>query len=116
MASQSNLVRTYAGIDLGQGETVLLEKAANIRKAVEYAGGKMTLTNRRLVVRPHALNINSDTVDIPLVNIASVEPFNVLGLVPTGLKINLKDGSDQRLVVWGRGAVADAIRKAAGIA
>ncbi len=101
---------------LEAGESTILSKAANIRKKVEYAGGTLTLTDRRLVVEPHNINIDSNAVDIPLANIAGVEPFNVLFVVPNGVLVRLKDGTEQRLVVWGREAVMAAIRKAAGIA
>jgi hypothetical protein len=101
---------------LEAGETTLLTKAANIRKSMEYAGGKLTLTDRRLVVEPHNLNIDSHAVDIALANIATVEPFPMFGFIPTGVRLGLKDGTEQRLVVWGRAEVMAAIKKAAGIA
>jgi hypothetical protein len=97
------------------GEKVLLVQAANIRKAAEYAGGQLTLTDKRLVVEPHKVNLDSAPVEIALGDIAAVEPFPVFGVVPTGMLIRLKSGGEQRLVVWGRKALIALIKQTAGI-
>jgi hypothetical protein len=97
------------------GEKVIVTQAANIRKVGEYAGGILTLTNKRIVVEPHKVNLNSAPVEIALADIASVTPFPVFGIVPTGMQITLKDGSEQRLVVWGRAALMALIRQTAGL-
>jgi hypothetical protein len=100
---------------LGQHETVIHRRAANIRKKAEYAGGMLTLTNRRLVVEAHGANLDPHPVEIPLVNIASVEPFGIFGFVPTGVRIALKDGREERLAIWGRRATINAIRGVTGL-
>jgi hypothetical protein len=106
------LKNAYAGLGLKDKETVLDERPANIRRGMEYAGGKMVLTNRRLLLRPHGLNANSRPVDIDLADIASVEPFNQFWVIPSGMRVVLKDGDEHRLVVGGRDATIELIRSA----
>ena len=99
-------------MDLQPGETVILEKLANIRRKFEYAGGKVVLTNQRVLLVPHAMNLDSRPAEVALADIASVEPFSQFGFVPTGVRLTRNDGAQQHFICWGRAAVMSAIRAA----
>jgi hypothetical protein len=100
-------------MELEAGETVVLEKAANIRKAMEYAGGRVRVTNQRVLLEPHAINLDSQPAAIPLSDIAKVETYSQFGFIPTGVRLTMKDGSQQHFIVFGRKQVIDAIGRVA---
>jgi hypothetical protein len=88
---------------LEQGETVVKEGAANHFKGAEAVGGKLYLTNRRLIFESHAFNVQTHTTVWPLTDIAAAKPRNTLGIVPNGMSVTLKNGGEERFVVNGRG-------------
>ena len=95
-------------------ETVLVEKAANVRRKFEYAGGKVTVTNRRVLLVPHAINLDSRPAAVLISEITLVEPFAQFGIFPTGVRLTMRDGSQQHFICWGRQQVIDAITQAKG--
>jgi len=90
-------------IQLSEGEKIVKEGAANHFKGVESVGGKLFLTNFRLYFKSHAFNVQVHELSIPLDEIKSVELKNTLGIVPNGMAVTLKDGHEERYVVYGRG-------------
>jgi hypothetical protein len=85
-------------IDLLPGETLLFQTKANHFKGIEGVGGKLSLTDQRLVFRSHALNIQSHVLNIPLQNIGHVERYKTIGLINNGLKITA-EGKTEKFVV-----------------
>jgi len=98
-------------VTLEDGETVVLEKPANIRRHLDYVVGKVRVTNRRLQFELSRLNAR--VASIPLKDIARVETFSRFGLIPTGVRVTLRDGSEWRFGVLGRKQVIDAIGRVA---
>ncbi|MFJ5714141.1 GRAM domain-containing protein [Neobacillus sp. NPDC093127] len=62
-------------------ETVLVNKVnANLFRGIEAVGGKLIITNQRLMFTSHSLNIQAGTTEIPTSEIASVRKRNTMGL------------------------------------
>lgn len=89
-------------IQLEEGEVILKEGPANHFKGIEAVGGKLQLTNRRLIFRSHALNVQTHEESYLLADIASVRTRNTLGIVPNGLAVIFNDGREERFVLYGR--------------
>jgi len=52
--------------ELKEGETIIKEGLGNLQRGIETVGGKLYLTNRRLIFEAHSFNIQSGTSEIPL--------------------------------------------------
>ncbi|MCU9613164.1 GRAM domain-containing protein [Caldibacillus lycopersici] len=85
------------------GETVLVNKVpANLFRGIESVGGRLTITNKRVLFQSHKINIQSGATEILISDIAAVVKRNTLGLVPNGISIVLKNGTEYKLVVYKR--------------
>ena len=69
----AKLEKSVSAPALEDDEQVLLDEGANHFKGIERVGGKLALTNKRLLFRSHKFNIQNHTESIPLCEIASVE-------------------------------------------
>ena len=92
---------------LQPNETLIREGVANLKKGIESVGGKLFLTDQRLVFESHALNVQSGTTVIPLIDIAAINLcwtkfLNWIPLMPSSLAIKTSDGLEHRLVLFGR--------------
>lgn len=85
-----------------QSEEILADVGANLFRGIEGVGGRLKITNRRVVFEPHALNLQRIPAEILLSDVAEVGPRNTLGIVPNGMFIRTKAGVEYRFVVWGR--------------
>jgi hypothetical protein len=83
-------------------EAVLKQGGASHFKGIEAVGGKLFLTDSRLVFKSHRFNIQVHQEAYPLVDIIAVEPRRGLSLVGDGLSVMLSDGREERFVVFGR--------------
>ena len=64
--------------DAGGTEEILADVAANLFRGIEGVGGRLKITNRRLVFQPHAINLQRSPVDISLGDIAAACKRNSL--------------------------------------
>ena len=99
---------------LRSGETIIKQGVANLQKNVETVGGKLYLTNQRLVFEAHKVNIQSASAEVEISNIQSSEPswtkfLGFLPIFPNSLSVYTKQGNESRYVLFGRGAWAAAI-------
>jgi hypothetical protein len=100
--------------DLRHGEQVAKEGAANLQRTVETTGGRLCLTNQRLVFEAHKFNIQAGTTEIALSSVQSLRPcwtklFGIVPLFPNSLAVFTKNGTEYRFVLAGRHAWAAAI-------
>jgi hypothetical protein len=93
-------------------EVTLIDVAANLFRGAEAVGGRMQITTHRVLFKPHAINIQKEPAEIDLKEITEVGPRNTLGLVPNGLYVRTKDGTEYGFVVWGRGNLIKIIQAA----
>ncbi|AZZ93534.1 MULTISPECIES: GRAM domain-containing protein [unclassified Hahella] len=106
-------------IHLAPGEDILKEGAANLQKNVETVGGKLYLTNQRLVFRAHALNVQGGVTEIPLAQVCKLTKcwtklFGVVPLYPNSLAISTHDNTVFRFVLFGRDSWRAAIAEQVG--
>ena len=94
-------------------ETLLHSCLANLMRGWEGVGGRLHLTDRRLVFVAHSLNVQTGTTEIPLDAIRDLRTewsrFVGVPMAPNGLRVR-SDAGDFRFVVWGRKALAQRIR------
>jgi hypothetical protein len=85
-------------IDIDAGETILFDTGANHFKGAEAVGGKLYLTNKRLVFKSHKFNIQNHELSINLFEIDKVDRYKTLGLVNNGLSV-ATNGKTEKFVV-----------------
>ena len=84
------------------GEITLHSGPANLWRSIEAVGGTLTLTNARLVFRPHAFNVQGGQWTAQLADIANVELGNSMWVIPNQIVVTQQSGKKTKLVVWGR--------------
>lgn len=87
-------------------EKIIKEGLANMQRSILSVGGKLYLTNQRLIFEPHALNIGSGATIIPLSSVTAARKcwtrfLNLIPMVPNGLAVSSK-GKKYRFVTWRR--------------
>ena len=92
---------------LNENENLIKEGAANLQRGLETVGGKLYVTNHRLLFEPHAINIQSENMEINIVDIKSTEKswtkfLNIIPIFPNSLLIHTKDGQSKNFVLFGR--------------
>ena len=103
--------------ELNQNERILKDGTANFQKGMEAVGGKLYLTNQRLVFEAHLINVQRGVTEIGLSDIQSSEKCwtkfaGIVPLVPNSLKVITKQGKEHRFALYGRQAWAAAIEVA----
>ena len=92
--------------ELKQNEQIIKQGAANLQKGIETVGGKLYLTNRRLVFEAHKINIQGGNTEIELPNIHSLEKcwtkfLGFIPMMPNSLAVYTKSGKEYRFVLFG---------------
>ena len=104
-------------IELRPDEKLLKEDPANLQRGLETVGGRLFLTDSRLVFVSHRFNVQSGPTEIALSDVHSVRPcwtkfLGLLPLLPNSLAVT-STSAEHRFVVFGRSAWAQAIQTAA---
>ncbi|MCE7040784.1 GRAM domain-containing protein [Dyadobacter sp. CY312] len=86
-------------IDTEPDENILFQTGANHFKVLEAVGGKLFLTNKRLVFKSHKLNIQNHELSIDLTDIKKVERTKTAGLIDNGLTVTSGDNKIDKFVV-----------------
>lgn len=105
----SKAVARQTSIDLPPGEIVEHSGPANHFRNFESRGGRLYLTNRNLIFKPHKFNLQGASISIPRSEIAGVSKCSTLGVIPNGLLVSQRGGDAQRFVVSDRSAWLRAI-------
>lgn len=103
-------------LDLHPGERSVRDGAANMQRGIEAVGGRLFLTDARLVFHSHAFNVQTGVTEVPLHEVRSVARcwtrlFGLLPLVPNSISVRT-DRAEHRFVVFGRAGWVEAIRSA----
>lgn len=99
--------------ELGPHEHVIFERIhANWLRGFEGVGGKLFLTNERLVFIPHGLNFQTEWVQIEIWAMTKIEKSATWGLIPNGITITLDSGHVFKFVVWNRSKIIKEIVQA----
>ena len=104
---------------LEPGETPVKDGRANLMRGVEGVGGRLYLTDRRLVFESHGLNVQRGPALVSLSDVAGLSKvwtrvFGAIPLAPNGLAVRSVDGQELRFVVSGRSKWIEAIETARG--
>jgi hypothetical protein len=86
-------------VSLEEGERVVLESGANHFKGAEGVGGKLVLTDRRLIFKSHKFNIQNHQDTFDLRSVVSAEVTKTARIFNNGLLIRLTDDQVHRFVV-----------------
>ena len=84
----------------------LIKVNANLFRGFEAVGGKLTVTNKRLIFNSHSFNIQSGTTEILFKDIADVQYANTAFILHTKLIIRLKNKMEYSFVLNKRDIVA----------
>jgi TIR domain/GRAM domain len=85
-----------------EAEEIQGKFAANMFQGAEAVGGRLIITNQRLLFEAHKINFRQEPLDIPLSDISGVTPSNTLGIIPNGIIVRCFSGQQYRFVVSGR--------------
>ncbi|WP_203910917.1 hypothetical protein [Rhizocola hellebori] len=69
------------------------------------------MTEKSLSFRAHALNVQSEPLDIPVRDIVGMRKFRTLGIFANGLAVTTISGDEHRLTIGKRGAFLEAITR-----
>ena len=94
-------------ITLDKDEELVKEGAANLQKGIEVVGGKLYLTNRRILFIAHALNIQGGLTEVPLADIKSIDYgwtmfLGFIPIWPNCLSLSTGKGEKYSFVLFGR--------------
>lgn len=100
--------------ELTQGEQVIKEGSANLQRNIGTVGGKLYLTNQRLVFEAHKFNVQRGVTEVELSNIQALHPcwtrqWGLFPTFPNSLAVYTKHGEEYRFVLFGRSAWVVAI-------
>ena len=101
-------------IELNPSEIEIKEGGANLQKNIETVGGKLHLTNQRLIFKSHKINIQTGITEIQLADIESIKKcwtkfLGFIPIMPNSLAVNTIDGKVFSFVLFGRSSWESAI-------
>ena len=102
--------------ELNSNEKILKSGSANLQKNIETVGGKIHLTNERIVFESNKFNVQSGMTEIKISNIKSVNYcwtkfLGIIPLMPNSLSVLTKDLKTFQFVLMKRSEWKDAIEK-----
>lgn len=86
-------------VEITEDEQILKEGSANHLKGKEGVGGKLVLTNKRLIFKSHQLNIQNHRQTIDLEQIAGVQATKSLKILENGLLLDLASNVRHKFIV-----------------
>jgi hypothetical protein len=89
-------------IDLNEDETEQYEGPANLFRGIEGVGGKLLLTDKRLIFKSHQLNIQSGETQYLLKDIKEVVPRKTAKLFQNGIRVVTESGENLDFVLYER--------------
>lgn len=108
------LKETEVKTELRPNERIVKEGAANLQKNIETVGGRLCLTDQRLVFEAHKFNVQGGATEMELSNIRSTRPcwtkfLGLIPLLPNSMAVFTKHDKEYRFALFGRRAWIAAI-------
>ena len=97
--TDSRFLLKGAHIAIDANETIIFTTGANHIQGVEGVGGKLYLTNKRLIFQSHNFNIQNHEFSIRLSEIEKVKRYDTFGIVNNGLMVTTVHNSIEKFVV-----------------
>ena len=113
--SRSGWIDKQTRITTEPGESILFDTTANHFKGMEAVGGKLYLTNKRLVFKSHKINFQKHQLSIDLSDIQKMDRYKPLGIANNGLLIKTADNKIEKFVVEKRETWVDQLGKYSGL-
>lgn len=95
----SKWIKETTQIDIHPGEKIIFQTAANHFKGIEGVGGKLYLTNKRLIFKSHKMNIQNHELSVNLSDITRVSRYKILGIVNKGIFVVTAQKKTEKFVV-----------------
>ena len=86
-------------VAIDPGETVIKEGGANHFKKGEGVGGKLVLTDRRLIFKSHNYNIQNHQVSFDLSNLGEVNATRTAKIFQNGLTVKVDNNGVEKFIV-----------------
>jgi hypothetical protein len=96
---QSEALANTMKVPLEEGETLIFEDNANLFKGQQAIGGKMLLTNKRLIFTPHRHNADINTENFFLQEIMGASETKIGSDINNALLLTLSNNVTERIVV-----------------
>ncbi|NJB35294.1 hypothetical protein HCO57_01700 [Croceivirga sp. JEA036] len=80
-------------------EHIEIEDTTNLWRGIEAVGGKLYLTNKKLVFKPHKLNIQKGQINIHYNNITEIRKRKTAKVIDNGIQIKTHDGNEFNFVI-----------------
>ena len=96
---KSKFIQQGGKFDKDADEEIVFEALANHFKKLEAVGGKIYLTNKRLVFISHKANIQNHQLFIGLNDIVTVERYKTFGIINNGILVRTKEKAIEKFVV-----------------
>ncbi len=77
--------------ELEENERIEIEGPANLFRGIEGVGGKIFLTDKKLIFKSHKINIQKGQTDIKYENINEIIERKTAKLIDNGIRIKTKD-------------------------
>ncbi|PIC70862.1 hypothetical protein CSV77_06025 [Sporosarcina sp. P16b] len=76
-----------------ENEKVQYELPVDLRKSIDYVSGNLFITNQRFIFQPRNMHFQRDILEFDIADINNIDSSYVLGIVPNGITVELKDGT-----------------------
>ncbi|MFO7755746.1 MAG: GRAM domain-containing protein [Bacteroidales bacterium] len=89
--------------ELREGEKIIFEEGANLfRSRMNAVGGKLVLTDKRLIFSPHRYNLQRGQESIDLKDIKEIVPRKTAKIADNGLRVITLDNAEYDFTVNNR--------------
>lgn len=88
--------------ELQENEIEIYSDGANLFRDAQAVGGKLVLTNERLIFLPHSLNFNREQEYLELSKISSTKRVRTMDLIDNGLRVTLHNDVELKFVLNNR--------------
>jgi len=85
--------------ELQENEKIEIEGPANLFRGMEGVGGKIFLTDKKLIFKSHKINIQKGQTNIEYENINEIIERKTIKLIDNGIRIKTRDGKEFDFVV-----------------
>ncbi len=92
-------------------EDLLGKFVASLRRGMESVGGRIIVTNQRLLFEAHGINLQKEPLSIKFDDIVGVTTYSSLGLVPNGIAVQCRSGKTFKFIAFNRKEIVDLINR-----
>lgn len=102
MTKTSDRLMKKIEIEIADGESMIHEGPANLFRGIESVGGKLLLSDKRLVFKSHKMNIQSGETQFMAAEIKKAIPRKTAKIFRNGIRIITNSGEYFDFVVYER--------------